>query len=283
MRKVFHRSYQLAADLIKSPVRCAVSLYGCRELLLHFIWRDFIGRYRGAHFGALLSLASPIFMLAIYTIVFGYILNVRFSEEHTSKATFALALFSALTFFQLFADAISRAPVLIIENPNFVTKVIFPLEILPFSVVGTAFLHFVVSMGALLAGLLIFEHHLSWSMAFAFLLVIPVLLYAAGCAWILAALGTFFRDIAALLPPLVLALTYLSAIFYPVSAVPERLRPFLYANPFAVISEQAREIMIAGQPLGWVPWASVTLGGALVFMGGYLLFMRTKRYFADSV
>jgi lipopolysaccharide transport system permease protein len=275
----------LVADGVKFPFLAVQSLWQKRELIAHFTWREFVGRYRGSHLGILLSLATPLILLVVYTLVFGVVFRGSFGGGNLEegKASFALALFSGLIFFQLFADAIGRAAPLLPSNPNFITKVVFPLEILPVALVGSALLHFVVSLGVLLAGLLLWNHQLEWTVLWMPVVLLPVVLLSLGVSWFLAALGLYFRDLAALVPPILMALTFLSAIFYPVSAIPERLQIFLLANPLAGISELARGIFIFGNSPDWGIWSYVFGVSLVCALTGYFVFMRLKKGFSDAL
>jgi lipopolysaccharide transport system permease protein len=270
------------ANSAKYPFSMAATMWRRRELIRHFAWREFVGRYRGAHLGVVLSLASPIILLVIYTVVFGSIFRGSFSGPD-GEVPFSLALFSALTFFNLFSDAVARAATLLSENPNFITKVVFPLEILPVAVVGNAFLHYCVNVSILLLGILLFTHTIPWTVLLLPLLLVPVLLFALGICWILSALGIYFRDLAALVPPLLMALTFLSAIFYPVSRIPEQFQIYFLANPMVGFSEMARAIFVFGIPPHWGIWAYCTGVGIATAVLGHFIFTRLRKGFSDAL
>lgn len=285
MRRILHITRSVLADGIKFPFLATRALWQKRELIAHFTWREFVGRYRGSHLGVLLSLATPLILLVVYTLIFGVVFRGSFGggDLEEGKASFALALFSGLIFFQMFSDAVGRAAPLLASNPNFITKVVFPLEILPLALVGSALLHFFVSLGVLLAGLLLWNHSLEWTVLWMPVVLLPVLLLSLGISWFLAALGLYFRDLAALVPPVLMALTFLSAIFYPVSAIPERLQFFLLANPLVGISELARGIFIFGHSPNWGIWSYTFLVGLFCALAGYFIFMRLKKGFSDAL
>jgi lipopolysaccharide transport system permease protein len=272
----------ILSDTVKFPFRMVGSLWSKRELIWHFIWREFVGRYRGSHLGVVLSLATPLILLVVYTLTFGVVFRGSFGQDG-GQAPFALALFSGLIFFQLFADAVGRAAPLLASNPNFITKVVFPLEILPVAIAGSALLHFFVSLGILLAGLLIYFHSLPWTVLLFPVLVLPLFCLALGACWLLAALGIYFRDLNALVPPVLMSLTFLSAIFYPVSAIPERFQIFLLANPLAGYAEMARSIFVFGDLPDWRIWLYCTAVGLISAAVGYFVFMRLKKGFSDAL
>src|SRR6266700_1361078 len=112
-------------------------------LVSSLIRREVVGRYRGSVFGLLWSLLNPLFMLAVYTFVFGVVMKSRWTTPDQQSAThstgeFAAILFCGLIVFQFFAEVISLAPGMIVANANYVKKVVFPIQILPVVSAGAA-------------------------------------------------------------------------------------------------------------------------------------------------
>lgn len=119
---------------------CA-SFWRNRGLILALTKREIAGRYRGSFIGMLWTLINPLLMLAVYTFVFGMVFQSRWNVATNSKTEFALVLFVGLLVYNLFAECVNRAPGLILANVNYVKKVVFPLEILPWVALGTALFH----------------------------------------------------------------------------------------------------------------------------------------------
>lgn len=275
-------SFLTMLNIALFPLRVAGNLWAKRELIAHFTWREFVGRYRGAHLGLVLSVASPLFLMMVYSVVFGFIFKGSFGGAG-GKVPFALALFSGLIFFQLFADTIGRASALLVTNPGFITKVVFPLEILPITLLGSSFLHFLCSLSVLLAGILLMTHALPWTVLLLPLLVLPVLLLSLGIAWALAALGIYFRDLEALIPPMLMALTFMSAVFYPLSTIPQEFHWVALLNPFVGFSEMARAILVFGEVPDWRVWLYCCGVSIAACLAGYFAFMRLKKGFSDAL
>src|SRR5690606_24536402 len=119
--------------------------------------REVVGRYRGSFMGILWSFFNPVFMLVVYTFVFSVVFKARWCGGSDSKTEFALILFAGLIVFNFFAECFNRSPTLILSNANYVKKVVFPLEILPWITVGSALFHMVISLTVwLLAYLILF-------------------------------------------------------------------------------------------------------------------------------
>ncbi len=258
------------------------SLWGHREILFQMMKRDVIGRYKGSVMGLMWSFANPVLLLAIYTFVFSVVFNARWgTDEPESKMQFAVLLFVGMIVHSLFSEALIRAPNLILTNVSYVKKIVFPLEILPVIAMGTSVFHAMVSLLVLASALVLLNGFLPWTAVFLPLVLLPLIVLSLGIAWALASLGVFLRDVA---QPIGLAMTLLlfaSPVFYPVSALPEYVRPWLILNPLTFVIEQARAVLIYGQlphAAGLLLYLIVSLVMAWV---GYAWFQKTRKGFAN--
>lgn len=247
------------------------------------IGREIAGRYKGSVLGLTWSFFNPLFMLTVYTYVFSEIFQSHWSgtKDMSSKTEFATILFSGMIFLNLFNEVLNRAPGLILSNTNYVKKVVFPLEILPIISMGASLFHSLVSISVLLLALIIFNGHIAWTAIFLPLILIPLVLLTTGIAWILASLGVFLRDVGQTVSLLTLVLTFLSPVFYPVTAVPERFRQLMLFNPLTFVIEQAREVLIWGQTPAWTGLIEYSLASACIAWLGYFWFQKTRKGFAD--
>ncbi|WP_116379076.1 ABC transporter permease [Cupriavidus taiwanensis] len=252
-----------------------------KGLILSFARRDVVGRYKGSMFGILWSLLTPLFMLAIYTFVFGAIFKARWGVGSTSKTEFAIVLFAGLIVFNIFSECIGRAPSTILSNANFVKKVVFPLEILPLAHLLSALFHAVIS----LLVLLVFEATIGNGVPVTvFLLPVvmaPFLLFVAGLSWWLAATGVYFRDIGQTIGLMITALMFLSPVFFPISSLPQQWQIVAKFNPLTLPIEQARNVIVWGAPVHWGEWAAYSLACCAVAWLGYAWFQKTRKGFAD--
>jgi lipopolysaccharide transport system permease protein len=251
-------------------------------LTRQFVKRDVLSRYRGSYLGILWSLLRPLSMLATYTVVFGYIFENKLGNRpNESKLDFALALFCGLILFDFLAECVSRAPTLVLTNTNYVTKVVFPLEILPVMTVGAALTQLVISFMPLLIGLLFAHGSIPATVLFLPIILLPLIALCLGISWFLASLGVFIRDINSIVPVFLVIVMYASAIFYSISHVPPNLLPIVLYNPLATVIDQARDAVLWGVPPAWDRYGFVLLTGFLTMTFGYAFFMRTKSAFAD--
>ena len=257
---------------------------GCwrnRHLLFALVRREVVGRYRGSVAGMLWSLLTPLFMLAVYTFVFGVIFQAKWGVANESSASFALVLFSGLLVFNVFAECVNKAPSLITSNVNYVKKIVFPLELLAWVPLGSALFHFCVGFAVWMGFYVILQGVPTASMLFLPLVLLPVLLFTLGLSWLLASLGVYLRDLSQVVGVVTTALMFLSPIFYPASALREPFRSVLQWNPLAIAIEQVREVLIRGNPPPFTELLTHTVVACFVAWLGFVWFQNTRKGFAD--
>jgi lipopolysaccharide transport system permease protein len=245
--------------------------------------REIVGRYKGSLFGLTWSFFNPVFMLAIYTFVFSEIFKSRWTGAGTeeSKTQFAIVLFVGMIVLGLFNEVLNRASGLIVSNANYVKKVVFPIELLPVIAMATTLFHSLISLGVLLVAFLIFNGYLHWTLIFVPLVLLPLVILSTGLAWVLASLGVFLRDVGQTISIFTTVLMFLSPVFYPVTAVPDRFRPFIMANPLTFIIEQARDVLIWGHLPDFAGLAVYTIVALGVAWIGFAWFQFSRKGFAD--
>lgn len=250
-------------------------------VLLPLIRREISARYRGSAFGTLWALLTPLFMLTVYTFLFGTVLQVRWGAQQQSTADFALILFSGLIVFHLFSEVVTRAPTAILDNVNFVKKVVFPIEVLPVVALGAALFHLGLSFLVLLA----FQAGIHGTVPPTALLtpvtIAPFAVFLLGLSWFLAAFGVYFRDIGQIIGPVVTAMMFVSPIFVPPTALPEHIRTFIVLNPLSIPVTAMRDVVIFGKAPDWTALGAYLIVAALVAVFGYVFFQKTRKGFAD--
>lgn len=260
-------------------VRC---IWRNRQLIVRFARREIAGRYKGSVLGLFWSFLHPVFMLVVYTFVFSVVFTARWGTgAEETKVQFAVVLFAGLIVHGLFAEMLNRGPGLVLANPNYVKKVVFPLEILPLAAMGAALFHALVSLATLLLAFFLFNGYLHWTVVFAPLVLLPLVVFSLGITWFLASLGVFLRDVGQSMSIAAMVLLFLSPIFYPVSALPETLRPWIMFNPLTFIIEQLRTVLIWGGQPHWTGLGLYALAASAAAWAGFAWFQKTRRGFAD--
>lgn len=258
------------------------TLWRHRNLVLELTKREFSGRYRGSFGGIFWSFAQPLFLLTVYTVAFGVILKSRWGGTG-STADYALMLFAGLIVFNAFSEVLSRSSTLVTGNPNFVKKVVFPLELLPVITVATALIHALIGMTVWLLGYaILFGTPKSTAVLFPLILAcfVPVLL---GLGWLLSAVGVVVKDISQLTSMLNHTLLFLTPIFYSIEAAPPVLQNLLMLNPPTFVVEQFRLVLFYGQMPSMSGLAVYFALASLFSWGSLVLFRRLRPTFADLV
>jgi lipopolysaccharide transport system permease protein len=253
----------------ESQLNLFVTLWRQRSLVLELTKREFSGRYNGSFGGVIWSFGQPLFLLSVYTVAFGVILKSRWGFSG-GTADYALMLFAGLIIFNAFSEVLIKSTTIITSNPNFVKKIVFPLELLPVIVVATALIH--TFIGIARATAILFPLILMCFM--------PVLL---GLGWLLSAVGVIVRDVSQLTGMLNHTLLFLTPIFYSIEAAPPLLQKLLMLNPLTFVVEQFRLVLFFGQMPAFKGWFLYFVLSSLFAWISLALFRRLRPTFADMV
>ncbi|HEX7368956.1 MAG TPA: ABC transporter permease [Rhodanobacteraceae bacterium] len=272
-----------SAYRLLDPLSPYVALKRHFALVVQMARRDVAGRYRGSFAGLFWSFINPLLMLAIYTLVFGVIFKARWGSASTSHLDFALILFAGLNINTLFTECANRASTVIVDNTNFVKKVVFPLETLSWSLLGAALFHLLISTIALLVIELIADGHVPWTIVLFPIVVLVFLPFVAGAIWLLASLGVFLRDLKQVTMFVTTALLFVAPIMYPISMIPEPFRAWMYLNPLTVIALASQNVLVFGKPPVWTDLGLYALASCLFAWAAFVWFEQTRKGFADVV
>lgn len=258
------------------------SIWKHRSLIWQLIKRDVSAKYRGLSLGMAWVILQPLLMLVLYTFVFSTVFKARWNIPGAdSTLSFGLVLWIGLTTFNVFSEGLTRAPNLITSHANYVKKVVFPLELLPVVALGTALFGWIVNTTILIIALVGSGTALQLGILQIPLLLVPLALLTLGLMWFLAAMGVYLRDTAQTIGLIVTALMFMSPVFYPVSSVPEAYRVLLQLNPVSFYIEQARLVTFDSMPLDYAGLAVHAAFSLLVAAGGFAVFQRVRKGFAD--
>ncbi|MBK1644894.1 sugar ABC transporter permease [Thiocapsa imhoffii] len=267
-----------------TPRALVSSLWSHRGLIDQLVRREVIGRYRGSILGVAWSFFNPILMLLVYTFVFSFVFQNRWGGGvGESHASFAVILFVGLIVHGLFAEVANRAPSLILNNVSYVKRVVFPLEVLPWVVMGSAIFHASISLLVLLLAQLMLAHHITWTLILFPLILAPLVMAVMGIAWFLASIGVYVRDVGQTIGIITTVMLFLAPIFYPISILPPRLQAFFYLNPLTFVIEEGRKVLLFGQMPNWWGWLLYSTISLSVAFAGFWWFQKTRKGFADVV
>jgi lipopolysaccharide transport system permease protein len=263
------------------PGEMLSSLWTNRSLLKLLIGREIVGRYKGSVMGLAWSLFYPLLMLAVYTFVFSVVFQARWGVTDESKTQFALVLFAGLMVYVMLAECLNRAPTLILSNVNYVKKVVFPLEILPWVSLGAALFHMIVSFFVWLAAYLVLFGAPPATAILLPVVLLPLVLLVMGASWLLSSLGVYLRDVTQVISVLTSTLLFLTPIFYPIELLPKDFQFWLMLNPMTHIVGWVRDVLIWGRTPDWALFGWFTLASAIVMWLSFVWFQKTRKGFAD--
>lgn len=257
-----------------------IELFKQRHLLGLMVKRDSLGRYKGSVLGLLWPMINPIGHLFLYTFLFSIVLKVRFGDNG-STSNFALYLMTGLLPWSAFAEALSRSSTVILEHPNLVKRVVFPLQILPLVTVFSALFTEFVAFSILLVGVLIINHGLPPTILYLPLIIASQIMLTAGISWLVGSLSVYIRDIRHLMALALSAWMYGTPIVYPATALPESIKFILWINPMAGIVLDYRRVVLEGLAPDWQRFGVYTTVAFIVCVIGFTFFEKTKKSFAD--
>lgn len=254
-------------------------------LIATLVKRDFVSRYRASAVGLLWSFIQPAFMLGVYTVTFSLIMNVRFGAEN-SPSSFVLYLFCGMLPWMAFSEALARSSTVILDNANFVKKLVFPTQILPVNMMLSALLTEGIGMIIFVLAIFMFRHSLHSTIVFLPLVLIPQVLLTLGLGWILASFTVFIRDLANFIHLILTAWLFLTPIFYPEAIVlqanmPNSFKRLFLMNPMFTIVSNYRRIFLDGKAVDFRALILLTAVSLVIFWMGYAWFYRTRKSFAD--
>lgn len=256
-------------DLVKS-----------RDLIAMMVNRDLVGKYRGSMLGLIWPILNPVGHLLLYTFVFSIILKVKFGQD-SSTANFAIYLMTGLTAWLAFTESLTRASTAILEVPNLVKRVVFPLEILPLVIVTSSAITACVSFLIVMVGASFYTGCLHATVVYFPLVLLSQLLFTGGLCWLSASVGVFMQDLRHFMSLGLSVWMYATPIVYPASAFPASLKFLGWINPMAGIIGDYRRIIIEGTPPDWSIYIYYTVVGLALWVAGYYFFSKTKMSFAD--
>lgn len=279
-----HNKNGAMQDMVRGPFAIFIIFWQNRKLVGRLVRREIEGRYRGSIFGLFWSFAQPILLLAVYSFVFGMIFRSRWDSTLEHKGTFPIILFAGLNIFNFYADCFNRAPGLFLENTSYIKRVVFPLEVLPLvSIASSLFFNLIIGGIVFMFFYLFFFGVPPWTIIMLPLVLLPLVLLNAALSWFLASTGVFIRDLKQLVGVLTTLSLFTCPLFYPLSAIPENIRQYIYFNPLSFILEQARAVMFWKTMPDWPNLIAAFLVAFSLNWLGYAWFIKTRKGFADVV
>jgi lipopolysaccharide transport system permease protein len=265
--------------LLLHPV---ATLWRNRRLIRSMVRRDLAARYRGSVGGAAWTIAHPLLLMLTYLFVFGVVLDARFGND-PSRAGFVLYFLAGMLPWLPFSEAVGRAPTVILDNRNFVKKLVFPVETLPANLAFAGLVAELFGLAVFLALLAATRGIPPLTTLWLPAIAAPQLLLTLGCCWFLAAVGVFLRDLGQVVGFLLTLLFFLTPICYPDDKVPAWALWALQGSPIHALVRCYRAVLLEGAAPPMAMLGGLWLGSAAVCVAGHATFWRLRRMFADAL
>lgn len=255
-----------------------------RWLLRYFLHRQVTRTYKRSYLGFAWAILSPLIWVFFLTLIFSEALGLRFREiEENPNLNFGLYLYCGLLPFLAFSEAMNKGMNSIRGNSGLVQKVIFPLELLPFTNAIASMIDKFFGIGALLIVVLAFGQPLHPHVLLLPLFVVLQVVFILGLTFLMAVFGTYLPDLDEVMRPVIRGMFFLTPIIWTPDRLPEGIRWLVDYNPLAYLVEVYRDLVLRGEIPGGLSTLYFTLFSVALFIVGFTLFVRVKPRFADML
>lgn len=257
------------------------SIFAHLYLIRNFMFKDLKNRYAGSMMGFVWSIIHPLTTLAVYSIVFSWMLKMRVGLE-LGTDNFTIWMFAGLLPWIYFSETLNRSTSVVLDNSNLIKKTVFPSEILPISLLLSNAVNFLIGFVILIGGIFLTGGDFSLvSLPFVIVYVIPLSLFTLGLSWLCASLNVFFRDLGQLVTVLLNIIFYASSIIYPVTVVPDKVKDWLFFNPMIHVVEGIRRGLFKLEFISNDGLLYLYIFSIFIFVFGQYIFQKTKKGFVD--
>ncbi len=258
------------------PMHLAV-LY--RSLLWGFVNREVRGRFAGTVAGIFWALVHPLAIMLLYMFVFSVVIRIAVTAEETGTDSFFIYFISGFVPWMLFSDSVVRATGSLVDNASLITKVSFPVELLPITSVLSGLA--VNGIAMILMLVYLYFHEFCSPVWIALLLLLPLqTLFTLGLGMLFSAACVFLRDIREIIGLVMMFLFFSTPIIYPISMVPDNIQGFITLNPLYFFVTLYRDILLINS----LDWKMLTIAAGvscMFYLVGALFFARVKPGFGD--
>ncbi|MBE7042748.1 MAG: ABC transporter permease [Ruminococcaceae bacterium] len=256
--------------------RFFVELYAYREMLKSLVRKDLKTRYKGSFLGFLWTFINPLMQLAIYALIFPYLMRV-------DEKNYAMFLFVALLPWLFFSTSLQTSTDCIVENYNLVKKIYFPRQVLPLSVATGGLVNYIYGLVIVLIGLIVAGIPLTWNILFLPLLLLILYMTVSGFCLMFSAMNVYIRDLEHIDNIVTMAWFYATPIVYPLTMLPDWLQKILLLNPMTPLVQGFRNVIYYGMAPHWGEIGIAAIEAVVIFTLGVLIFNKLEPGFAEEI
>lgn len=251
-------------------------LYQYRDLFWFFVWRDIKVLYKQTVLGFLWAIIRPVFSMIIFSVVFG-----RLAKIPSDNVPYPIFTYAALLPWSYFSSSLSGSTQSLLTNVNMLTKVYFPRLVIPMTPVLAGLVDFGIAFSVLVILMIWYGVVPTGYIVFLPLLIIMMIMTAAGIGMWLSAMAIKFRDVRHAMQFVVQLLMYAAPVVWPVSLIPDKFRLYYGIYPMAGVIEGFRSAILGTNPMPWDLIGVGSLVATLIFVSGAFYFRRMEKIFAD--
>ena len=256
--------------------RFFTELYQYREMLKSLVRKDLKTRYKGSFLGFLWTFINPLMQLAIYALIFPFLMRVE-------EKNYAMFLFVALLPWIFFSSSLQTSTDCIVENYNLVKKIYFPRQVLPLSVATGGLVNYIYGLAVVLVGLLLARIPLTWNLLYLPLLLLILYGAVAGFCLMFSAMNVYIRDLEHIVNLVTMAWFYATPIVYPITMLPDWLQKLLLLNPMTPLVLGFRNVIYYGMPPDFFQIGIAAAEAVVIFTAGVLIFNKLEPGFAEEI
>lgn len=249
-----------------------------RDLLIIFAWREFMIRYRQSIIGIFWAVLQPISMMLLFTFIFSFILQYRFSE-----IPYPIFFYAGLLPWTFFASSLNYSIPSLTNHYNLITKIYFPREILPLSGIIVAVIDFIIASLFFVILMLFYKIPFTWNALWSIPLFIMLVIFTVSISFFLAGLNVYYRDVKLATNFLVQLWFFASPVMYSIDRIPMKWKVILFLNPLTFIIENTRRVLLEDRAIVWWQFLIVGILILIIYKLCYTFFIRIERAFADVI
>lgn len=239
-------------------------------------------RYLGSSLGSFWAIANPLFMLALYTFVFGFVFKVRLPGAETTLG-YVIWLISGYGPWIAMNEAIMASTTSVVGAAGVVKNMAFKTELLPISAAFVGIISLGTSLCFLLFLMMVGGNIPSWHIVWLPLIVALQFLFIVALGLWLSAINVFVRDLSIALPNMLTIIMFVTPIFYPIESMPTLVQKLSFANPFYLIADAYRGVLLYHKSPSILGMGYVFLLAITVFFFGLAAFRRAKGFFDSAL
>lgn len=251
-------------------------LYEYRDLFYFLVWRDIKILYKQTILGFAWAIIRPFMSMIIFSVVFGNLAKVP-----SDGVPYPIFSYAALVPWTYFSGALSGSTSSLLSNVGMLTKVYFPRLVIPMTPVLAKLVDFLIAFALIGVLMVWFGIVPTWNVIFLPLLVLLMMLTAAGLGMWLSALAIQYRDIRFAMQFAIQLLMYAAPVVWPVSLVPAKYRLLYGLYPMAGVIEGFRSALLNTNVMPWDLILMGAISSVIIALSGAFYFRRMERFFAD--